>query len=99
MITSKTISKLALLIAAVATLALHGCSLTLAGLGALSDASQPDQTILPGWQVVTIKPGTPINVILKDGSRLGGKYSGLDRISTIVIALKGAFSSWSFAVM
>lgn len=80
MITSKTISKLALLIFAVATLALTGCSLIGLGVGAQIDASKPDQTTLPGWEVVTIKPGTAINVILKDGSWLSGKYSGLDRI-------------------
>ncbi len=86
MTTSKAISKLALLIVAAATLALHGCSLTLAGLGALSDASKPDQTILSGWQAATIKRGTSINVVLKDGSRLSGKYCGLDRISIVQYA-------------
>lgn len=81
MITSKKIiSKLALIIVAVATLALNGCSLIGLSIGAQIDASKPDQTILPGWEVVTIKPGTAINVILKDGNRLSGKYSGLYRI-------------------
>jgi hypothetical protein len=80
MITSKKIiSKLALLIVAVATLALSGCSAILGGIGALSDASTPERNI-PAWQEATIKPGTAINVVLKDGTWLRGKYSGLGRI-------------------
>jgi len=78
MITSKTISRLALMIIAVATLALNGCSIIGLTTGSLIDASRPDQTFLPGWQVVTIKPGTALHVLLEDGGQLFGRFAGLE---------------------
>jgi len=80
MITSKIISKLALVIVAVATLALNGCSMIGLTTGASVDSEKSNQKIVPGWQVMTIAPGTRITIILKDGTRLSGKYSGLDPI-------------------
>jgi hypothetical protein len=80
MITRKTISQSALLITAVAVLALNGCSMIGLGIGVSIDSSKPNQKTVPGWQATAIKPGAPINVILKDGSWLHGKYSGLGRV-------------------
>ncbi len=80
MITSKTISKLALMIVAVAISALNGCSLIGLTIGASVDSPKPNQKTAPGGQAMTIAPGTRITIILKDGTRLSGKYSGLDRI-------------------
>lgn len=80
--TNRAILLFAVTMIAVVTLALHGCAASLGrDIGAKIDAAKPDQTILPA-QVATIKPGTSVKVIFKDGSYLSGKYSGLDRIST-----------------
>jgi hypothetical protein len=80
MITKKIISKLALVIVAVAVLALNGCSVIGLTIGASVDASKPDQKTAPSWEAMTIVPGTRITISLKDGSRVNGKYSGLERI-------------------
>jgi hypothetical protein len=76
MTTRKTTPNLALLIAAVATLAVNGCSLIGLGIGASIDSSRPNQKTVPGWQAAAIKPGTAVTVVLKDGTRLSGKYAG-----------------------
>ena len=67
-----------LAIAAV-TFLLNGCSLIGLGLGAAADAKKPDQMNIPGRSVETVKPGTQIEIVLKDGSQLSGKYLGLER--------------------
>lgn len=77
----KILSVLASFLAAVVMCQLSGCSLIGLGIGAKSDASKPDQVTISGEKLKAIKLGTPINVILKSGNKLSGKYSGLARVS------------------
>ena len=71
---------LAIVAAAAAVFQLCGCSVIGLMIGAVSDASKPNQLTIPGWQVQTVKPGAWINITLTGGERLSGKYSGLARL-------------------
>ncbi|MFH1941760.1 MAG: hypothetical protein ABIL68_06610 [bacterium] len=63
---------------AVSTFLLNSCTLIGLASGAAADAKKPDQMNIPGRSVETVKPGTQIEIVLKDGSQLIGKYLGLE---------------------
>jgi len=57
---------------------LAGCSLVGLGVGALVDKSNSGQSkAIEASQVVAVGPGTPVDVSLRDGGQLSGKYVGL----------------------
>ncbi len=78
--TNRAISSFAVMLLAVATFALNGCTVMFGGLGALSDASKPNTKTSSALQVGALKPGATCTLVLKDGSRIKGKYSGLARM-------------------
>ncbi len=60
------------------TVVISGCSLIGLTLGAMSDARQPKEMIIPGWKVDSLKVGTMIEVLCKDSITLRGKYNGVE---------------------
>jgi hypothetical protein len=54
-----------------------GCSVVGLGMGAAVDYSKDEYKKVEGKQLVSIKPGTPAVLNLKDGSQLIGNYDGL----------------------
>jgi hypothetical protein len=50
----------------------------MAGKG--TDASKPAEISLPGEKVITVRPGTKINIILRSKYQIKGKFSGLVEI-------------------
>jgi len=70
-----------MLVTAVGLFLFNGCSIIGLGIGALSDALKPDQLVIQGWQVLTVKPGKPIKIFLTDGDSLSGTFIGREQIS------------------
>ncbi len=58
-------------------LRITGCTLIGYSVGSIVDSGKPDRRPLPGWKMETLKPGTKIDLYLRDGTVLSGKYSGL----------------------
>lgn len=61
-----------------ALLRLTGCSLVGLGVGSLVDAGKPSRREIPGWEVETVKPGSKLDVFLKSGEMLTGKFLGVE---------------------
>jgi len=58
--------------------ALTGCSLIGLGIGARIDKDNAGKRKpIEAWQVVAVGPGTPVDVSLRDGGQVSGKYVGL----------------------
>lgn len=57
--------------------ALCGCSIIGLSIGALSDARQPKAMTVPGWKVDTLKVGAKVEVLLRDGRTVNGKFKGI----------------------
>lgn len=57
--------------------ALCGCSIIGLTIGALSDARQPKAMTVPGWKVDTLKVGAKVEVLLRDGRTVNGKFKGI----------------------
>ena len=76
----KILNVLACLVAATAIFQLSSCSLIGLGIGAISDASKPDQATIQNHQLVAIKPGTICYITLRNEERLIGKFIGIDRV-------------------
>ncbi|MCK6560026.1 hypothetical protein L6R21_12600 [bacterium] len=55
------------------------CSCSIIGLiiGATSDARQPKAMTVPGWKVDTLKVGAKVEVLLRDGRTMNGKFKGI----------------------
>ncbi len=70
---------LPLVVCAVAVLQipLEGCSMVGLGLGAMIDRGRSDSILVQSWQVDTLKVGTHISLLLSDGSKLSGTYTGI----------------------
>jgi hypothetical protein len=58
---------------------LGGCTLIGLTTGAVSDARRKP-TLLPVWEVDSLKPGVPVDVQLRDGRRFVGRFSGLSSV-------------------
>ncbi|MGH8004366.1 MAG: hypothetical protein ACRECJ_06555 [Limisphaerales bacterium] len=58
-------------------LRMAGCTLIGFGVGSIVDSTKPDRRPLPGWKMEALKPGTKIDLFLRDGTVLSGKYAGL----------------------
>ena len=76
----KILNVLACLVAATAIFQLSSCSLIGLGIGAISDASKPDQATIQNHQLVAIKPGTICYITLRNEELLIGKFIGIDRV-------------------
>jgi len=87
---SRMLCGLAVVAVAAATVQLSGCSLIGLTIGARSDASKPDYVRIPGWSVRSVKPGTPITVMQRDGARLHGLYDGITLVSAPAYARRYA---------
>jgi hypothetical protein len=72
------------------TVQLSGCSLIGLGIGAISDASKPDEVSIPGWKLETVKPGSEVTLILRDGERISGMYVGTAAVPTADYAARYA---------
>jgi len=71
-------SRLLALLVVVVAAALTGCSLIGLGIGASIDRDNAGKRKpIEAWQVVAVGPGTPVDVSLRDGGQLSGKYVGL----------------------
>lgn len=77
---SKRVVSLTLLLL-VAALALNGCTAIFGALGALSEASKPEATVFSDRQTPALEPGAVLRIVLNDGTRLLGKYSGTAHIA------------------
>lgn len=74
---TKVLLRLAVLVPAVVIIfQLAGCSIIGFGIGAAIDASKPKQVTIPDREVETVMPGTAIDILLKDGKLISGKYAG-----------------------
>lgn len=72
---------LVLLLAGLTLVVVNGCSLIGLGIGSISDGSKPNEVaIIPDGQLESMKLGAQVDVILKDGGHILGKYAGTDRI-------------------
>jgi len=78
---SKIIGLLVLFLAGLGLCYMNGCSLIGLTIGAVSDASKPDSLTIPGWEIHIVKPGTKVNVLLKDGEKYSGEFARLERLS------------------
>jgi len=74
---------------ALASLLAAGCSVIGLGLGAISDSKKPDRHVIPGWQIGTLEPGTPVSVVL-EGGEVAGTYLGTSRLDASLYAEKYA---------
>lgn len=75
---TKISSSLAVLVAAVVIIfQLAGCSIISFGIGTAIDDSKPKQVTIPDREVETVTPGTAIDILLKDGKQISGKYAGI----------------------
>jgi hypothetical protein len=55
-----------------------GCSVIGLGIGAASDSKKPSQ--IQGWEVEKVDPGKTVTLVLRDSSRIKGKFIGLERL-------------------
>lgn len=78
------------LVAVTATAA--GCTLLGLGAGALVDRGGSHRKVIAGWQVATIKPGQPIDLVLEGGQLITGRFGGLHRAAPAEYAQ--AYSRW-----
>lgn len=58
-----------------------GCSLIGFGIGALIDSTSEHKADIPGWKLLTVKPGTPMEIVLSDGQRVVGTYAGTHKFT------------------
>jgi len=77
----RILTGLALLVAAGSTILFNGCCVIGFGVGDAIDGSKLDQLSVNGWKEETIKSGSQMEIFLKDGTQLSGKYVGLERVS------------------
>ena len=73
---SKTSIPLRILLAILLLFQFHGCTILGLTIGALKDRAQPETKPVEISYLRTVKPGTPITLILKDGAAVQGKYRG-----------------------
>jgi hypothetical protein len=76
-IRSSSAARVLALVAVTVTAA--GCTLLGLGVGALIDRGASNRTVVADWQVATIKPGQPIDVVLGGGRQITGRFGGLHR--------------------
>jgi hypothetical protein len=63
-------------------IALGGCSLIGAAIGASLDHAKPDSLYVQAWQLDTLRVGARVRLWLNDGATLSGVYSGTAMDST-----------------
>jgi hypothetical protein len=59
--------------------ATSGCSVIGLAMGAKADATKPDYSVIPDWEITTMKPGSPVRVELETG-RVEGYYRGTELV-------------------
>jgi len=76
------IKALLLLVAIVAIFQLNGCSLIGLGIGSIVDARKPSYKEIPFSGIETIKPGTKVDILLRNGDTLKVIFAGVTSIPT-----------------
>jgi hypothetical protein len=77
----KEILKDLLLFAAIVAISqLNGCSLMGLGIGSIVDAHKPSHMEVPLSKIETIKPGTKVDILLRDGDTLKVIFAGVTSI-------------------
>jgi len=76
MIPERKSSLLVLLFVGLASVCMSGCSVLGLAIGVAHDANQPKEFTIPGWPVEALKPGATIDITIKDGNLVSGKYDG-----------------------
>jgi len=74
------LSVLTVFLIACLTFLYSGCSLIGLGIGAISDAREPAVITTPNSQIQSVKPGKDVDMVLKDGTVLKGKYEGMQSV-------------------
>jgi hypothetical protein len=81
MLQSKIVIEIMLLVILGSMIATNCASMTGLGIGAGIDSHKPDSLYLPGWKAEAIWPGTPVKLLLSDGSWVEGKYLRLEQVT------------------
>lgn len=61
----------------VSIVSISNCSFLGYHIGSKIDSSKLPRNVIPGWKIETIKPGRQIDIILKNGKVVSGKYLGI----------------------
>ncbi len=57
-----------------------GCCLIGLGIGSISDAHKPAVITTPSSQIQSVEPGKNVDMVLRDGTVLKGKYEGVQSV-------------------
>jgi hypothetical protein len=77
---SKIVIEIMLLAILGSMTAMNCATMTGLGIGAGIDSHKPDSIYLPGWKAEAIWPGTPVKLLLSDGSWVDGKYLRIEQV-------------------
>lgn len=74
------------------SLAWTGCSVIGLGIGTAIDSNGEDERSVPGWEILTVDPGTIVTIFLRSGNVVRGSFRGIVQVpwSEYVIKYKNA---------